>query len=361
MRVLTVVGARPQFVKAAMLSRALSSAGIPEILVHTGQHYDHMMSGSFFSELELPQPAHHLGVGSGRHGEQTGRMLIALEKVMLEDRPDAVVVFGDTNSTMAGALAAAKLRFPLAHVEAGLRSRDRLMPEEINRIVTDHTANILFAPSEVAATNLRAEGLPDSAIMVVGDIMLDALRHFAPRTSMAILERLGLKRRGYVLATIHRASNTDNPDRLRNLMDSLSGVAKRIPVIVPLHPRTRACLLPGQDAAIRLIDPVGYLDMLVLEQHAAAVATDSGGVQKESALLGTPVVIMRNSTEWTELVDAGWCELCPESRSAGESTATILAAIGRTGMPIASFGNGHAARSIVQNLLSLTANSAKAP
>src|SRR5690606_10800273 len=267
---------RPQFIKAAPVSRALRGAGeFHEVLVHTGQHYDSNMSDVFFEELEIPRPHHHLGVGSGDHGAQTGRMLERLERVIRDEAPDVVLVYGDTNSTLAGALAAAKLHVPVAHVEAGLRSFNRRMPEEINRIVTDHVAEILFAPTDDAVENLRREGIPESRIHQVGDVMYDATLFFgakADRTSR-ILDLLGLEPRGYILATVHRAENTDEGARLASIIEGLSAVGTEIPVVLPLHPRTRSALareglLEQAHRSLRIIEPVGYLDMIMLEKSA---------------------------------------------------------------------------------------------
>ncbi|MBI5287669.1 MAG: UDP-N-acetylglucosamine 2-epimerase (non-hydrolyzing), partial [Chloroflexi bacterium] len=306
MKLLTIVGARPQFIKAAPFSRAVRRSHT-EILVHTGQHYDPLLSDVFFEELSLPRPDHHLGVGSGTHGRQTGQILEQAEEVMRSERPDAVVIYGDTNSTLAGALAAAKLGIPVAHIEAGLRSFVRDMPEEINRIVADRVSTWLFAPTHTAIENLRKEGMPsadDSPLptdpgaynlqprtYLTGDIMYDALLQNTPLAEQKSrsLERLAVKPGEYVLATIHRAANTDDVGKLGEIFDALALLHE--PVIVPLHPRTKAALL-GTDIevepTVRIIDPVGYLDMLQLQRHARTVLTDSGGVQKEAYLLGVP-------------------------------------------------------------------------
>jgi UDP-GlcNAc3NAcA epimerase len=317
MRILTVVGARPQFVKAAVVSREIRRRnGWQEILVHTGQHYDESMSGVFFDELEIPQPEVSLNIGSGSHGQQTGRMLEALERVMLDHRPDWVLVFGDTNSTLAGALAATKLHIPLAHVEAGLRSFNRRMPEEMNRVLTDHASDLLFPPTAAAADNLRREGIAESKMSVSGDVMCDATLYF--RDSAAgksdLLNRLELTSKSYVLATIHRAENTDDPRRLAAIVDGIEEVAGSTPVVFPIHPRTEAAL--GKlglrqriQRATRVIPPVGYLDMVQLESNASRIVTDSGGVQKESFFCRTPCVTLRDETEWVELVASGWNQL----------------------------------------------------
>ena len=307
MRFLTVIGARPQFIKAGPLSAELRRSH-EEVLVHTGQHYDHGMSEVFFEELGLPVPDYHLGVGSGLHGEQTGTMLTALEMVMIESAPDIVLVYGDTNSTLAGALAASKLRIPVAHVEAGLRSFNRLMPEEINRVVTDHVADFLFVPSELSRVQLGREGIT-RGVHVVGDIMLDAVLAHRERAHVrsAFPESLGLAPGEYYLSTIHRAENTDDEVRLSEIIRALGELDR--PVVLPLHPRTRKQLnVFGVTAGanVRVIEPVGYLDMVRLLDDCACVLTDSGGVQKEAYYLDVPCVTMRDETEWVETVHAGW-------------------------------------------------------
>jgi UDP-N-acetylglucosamine 2-epimerase len=307
MKLLTVVGARPQFIKAACLSVALQGRH-EEVLVHTGQHYDYAMSDVFFDDLELPKPDHHLGIGSDSHGAQTGAMLAAIESVLTKERPDGVVVYGDTNSTLAGALAAAKLQVPVAHVEAGLRSFNRAMPEEINRVVADHLSSWRFAPSEVARRQLEAEGIREG-VHVVGDIMLDALRAHAPaaRGRAGFLERLGVLAEGYYLATIHRVENTDTPRRLADIVRGLGNLDR--PVLVPLHPRTRKRLAEyaiAIPAGVTILDPQGYLEMLALLMFATCVLTDSGGVQKEAYYLRVPCVTLRDETEWVETVATGW-------------------------------------------------------
>jgi len=355
--VLTVVGARPQFIKAATVSRAIrATGGIREILVHTGQHYDSNMSDVFFVELDIPVPDHHLGIGSGPHGQQTGRMLEALEAVMQTERPDWVLVYGDTNSTLAGALAAAKLHIPVAHVEAGLRSFNRRMPEEINRVVTDHLSSLLFAPTETAVRHLRNEGIPEGAIRLVGDVMYDAALFYAERAERhsIILERLNMSPGSYVLATIHRAENTDVPERLRAIFEGLCRVAHHIPVVLPLHPRTcgaleRAGLLSKVKETLRVIDPVGYLDMVQLEKNARLVVTDSGGVQKEAYFYRVPCVTLRDETEWIELVETGWNRLVPpESPEAVERG--VLEALDHKGDDVCLYGDGSAAHRIVAAL-----------
>ena len=311
MKVTSIVGARPQFVKAATISRVLRRDH-EEKLVHTGQHYDDNMSARFFDELEIPSPDYHLEIGSGPHGAQTGAMLARLEEVLLAERPDWVLVYGDTNSTLAGALAAAKLLLPVAHVEAGLRSFNRRMPEELNRVVADHLADLLLCPSHVAVENLAAEGIT-RGVVEVGDVMVEALAFAAERSRARsdIVHRLGLSAAGYTLATVHRAENTDDRERLRKVLTALVELARDEPVVVPLHPRTRAAMnamgwSPSSHSRLCLIEPVGPLDMVALERSARVILTDSGGVQKEAYWLGVPCVTLRDETEWVETVRAGW-------------------------------------------------------
>jgi UDP-GlcNAc3NAcA epimerase len=315
MKLVSVVGARPQFVKAFPLSKALAAApDLDEVVVHTGQHFDPNMSQIFFAELGIAEPHYNLNIHGVAHGEVTGRMLAAVEGVLLAERPDAVLVFGDTNSTLAGALAAAKVNIPVVHVEAGLRSFNRTMPEEINRVVTDHVSDILLCPTTTAVANLAAEGVT-RGVHQVGDLMYDAtlaaieLSH----RHADILGRLGLQPSGYGVATIHRAENTADPGRLAAVFDFLQGAAREKPIVLPIHPRTRnaaAALGVATDRpGLRLIEPVGYLDMTQLLHHAAFVATDSGGVQKEAYFHRTPCVTLRSETEWVETVECGWNRL----------------------------------------------------
>lgn len=308
---MTVVGARPQFIKAAALSRAIAEAGrITQVLVHTGQHHDDAMSSVFFQELGIPAADHELGIAGGTHAEMTGRMLVGVEKVLMQEKPDALLVFGDTNSTLAGALAAAKLNVPIAHVEAGLRSFNRQMPEETNRIVTDRLSTWLFCPTEAAIDNLRREGLAESA-QLVGDVMFDAALYYAHRAekSSRIREQLSLTDESYVLATCHRAESTDSQEALSAIVDALEQIAREHVVIFPVHPRTRKALdtfgLVNRLGAVRVIDPVSFLDMVALERHARVILTDSGGVQKEAFFHGVPCVTMRDETEWVETVALG--------------------------------------------------------
>ncbi len=321
MTVVSIVGARPQFIKAAPLLRAIAKRH-RSLLVHTGQHYDPLMSDVFFRELNLPQPDVHLGVGSGLHGAQTGTMLIGLEQPLTDAKPDWVIVYGDTNSTLAGALVAAKLTQKLAHVEAGLRSFNRAMPEEINRIAADHLANMLFCPSAAAIANLAAEGRT-AGVHRSADTMIEALGDTEPRARLesTVLDRVGVGEKQFVLATVHRAENTDDPRRLAAIVQALA--RSEDPVVFPVHPRTRAALGASASipASVRLIDPVGYLDMVRLESAARLIVTDSGGVQKEAYWLGVPCVTVRDETEWVETVNAGW------NRLTGADTGAIVAAL----------------------------------
>ncbi len=311
MKILSVVGARPQFVKAAALSAALRARGHSEFLVHTGQHYDANMSDVFFQELGIPSPDVNLEVGSGRHGEMTGAMLAGIEKLCIEQSPDMVLVYGDTNSTLAGALAAAKLNIPVAHVEAGLRSFNRTMPEEINRVVTDHVSAILLCPSKVSADNLAREGVT-AGVHIVGDLMHDTLQRAAAiaKTKPSIVAKLGLRPKGFALATIHRASNTDDPAILGGLLGALAEAG--LPVVFPVHPRCRAkAAASGLGEAlshpnILAIEPVGYFEMVQLLADAKFVLTDSGGLQKEAYWMQAPCITLREESEWTETVATGW-------------------------------------------------------
>jgi UDP-N-acetylglucosamine 2-epimerase (non-hydrolysing) len=307
-KIATVVGARPQFVKCAPLSKALR-ASHQEVLIHTGQHYDYEMSKVFFEELEIPEPDYNLSVGSGSHGAQTGKALAAIEQVLMQEAPDLVLVYGDTNSTLAGALAAAKLGIRVAHVEAGLRSYDRAMPEEVNRVLTDHISDVLFAPTRVAVENLRQEGV-SKGVHRAGDVMVDslALARGAAGTPSPAIEALGLRKGDYLAMTMHRPQNTDDPARLRAILGAMARAGRT--VVFPAHPRTRKALqqagmlgsVPGN---IRLIEPLGYVDMVRLMMGARAVVTDSGGIQKETYLLGVRCVTMRDSTEWPETLAGG--------------------------------------------------------
>jgi UDP-GlcNAc3NAcA epimerase len=351
-KVVSIVGARPQFIKAAPVSRVLRTNNL-EILVNTGQHYDDDMSAVFFRELDIPKPDYNLGVGSGTHGKQTGEMLIKIEEVLIKEKPDFVMVFGDTNSTISGALAAVKLTIPLAHVEAGLRSLNREMPEEHNRVLTDHCSDLLFCPTRAAAGYLAREGI-HKGVNIVGDVMLDAFLHNIEiaRTHSKILEDLDVNPKGYNLATVHRAYNTDNPKRLYNILSALSHIGQK--VILPIHPRTRKQIvryqmtgfLSDKDSNLTVIEPAGYLDMLMLEQNSRLVLTDSGGVQKEAYFMAVPCITLRPETEWMETVHAGWNILVDDDKDKIIETANHH--VWPKGEPDAVFGDGHASERIVK-------------
>jgi UDP-N-acetylglucosamine 2-epimerase len=357
MKICTIIGARPQFIKAETISRAIknyntknSHDGIQEVIIHTGQHYDDDMSAVFFRELEIPDPVFNLGIGSGAHGAQTGRMLIAIEEVLLKEKPDRVLIYGDTNSTLAGALAAVKLHIRIAHVEAGLRSFNRLMPEEINRVVSDHLSHLLLCPSQVAVNNLSAEGII-KGVYIVGDVMADALQFAVKKvqTNTDIKEKFHLQHGTYLLATIHRAENTDNKERLHNIIRALNSLEETI--VLPIHPRTRKilndmnCLMKPH---VKIIDPVGYFDMIALENSARMILTDSGGIQKEAYWLKVPCITLRDETEWVETVENGWNKLT------GANSIAIIDAV-RNFMPPSEqttlYGDGHAAYSALQAII----------
>jgi UDP-N-acetylglucosamine 2-epimerase len=306
MHICSIVGARPQFVKAAVVSHALVDAGIRESLIHTGQHYDGDMSDVFFDELGIPAPERNLGIGSGSHADQTGRMMVALEQAFDDLQPDRILVYGDTNSTLAAALVAAKLHIPLDHVEAGLRSFNRRMPEEINRIVTDRLSDLLFCPTATAVAHLAAEGRTEG-VRMTGDVMLDATLHFSERAAERhpLSSLTDVPAKAYSVATIHRAENTDHPERLQAIVRALGNLDE--PVLLPLHPRTRGRLSDMHvPSSIRLLPPVPYLSMLTLVRNARRAFTDSGGLQKEAVWLGTPCITLRDETEWTETTAGGW-------------------------------------------------------
>jgi len=311
--ILTVVGARPQFIKAAPVSQALAMlGGCREILVHTGQHFDAAMSDVFFEELAIPKPTYNLEINDLGHGAMTGRMLEKLEEVMLAEKPHLVMIYGDTNSTVAGALAAAKLNIPVVHVEAGLRSYNRRMPEEINRVIADHLSALLLCPTRTAVANLAREGIT-AGVHHVGDVMYDVALEAVRRakSNSRILQQFGLTPRSYSVATVHRAENTDDPERFGLVMAWLSNAGRQMSIVMPVHPRTRKLIEARNPAPanLRLIAPLGYLDMAMLMHHAAAVFTDSGGLQKEAYFHRVPCVTLREETEWVETVEAGWNRL----------------------------------------------------
>lgn len=324
--VLSVVGARPNFMKLAPVARALAARGARHVLVHTGQHYDPEMSDAFFRDLQLPRPDHALGVGSGSHAHQTAAVMQGLEPVCVAEQPDVVLVYGDVNSTVAAALVAAKLGITVAHVEAGLRSRDRTMPEELNRIVTDHLADLLLAPSRDALDNLAQEGIPAERVQFVGNVMIDALKVALPGArALAVPQRHGLTEREYTMVTLHRPNNVDDPDTLRELLETLSLLAADGPVLFPVHPRTRAQIgrLNGTATTrgVRLLDPLPYLEMLALVSDAALVITDSGGLQEETTWLGVPCVTVRPTTERPITCALGTNRLAAPRRAAIQEAA----------------------------------------
>jgi len=308
MKIASVIGARPQFIKCAPLSRELRKLQ-QEIIIHTGQHYDYELNRVFFDELEIPEPDYNLGIGSGTHAHQTGEMLKQIEQVLMQEKPDLVLVYGDTNSTLAGALAAAKMQIKIGHVEAGLRSFDKSMPEEINRILTDHCSDYLFCPTQTAVDNLKMEGIKGD-VYLTGDVMVDSFLHNREIAEKSeILDRLGLKSKEYLVSTIHRQSNTDYETSLRNIVNALLEIDETI--VFPLHPRTEKCLkayglYDKLREKVELTKPLGYLDFLKLLNHAKKVLTDSGGIQKEAYILGVPCITLRDNTEWVETVKDGW-------------------------------------------------------
>ena len=370
--IVTIVGARPQFIKAAAVSRAIQASNekkrkIQEILVHTGQHYDYLMDRIFFEELDLPKPHYHLGVGAGSHGKQTGVMLERIEDVLHKEKPGAVLVYGDTNSTLAGALAAAKLNIPVAHVEAGMRSYNRRMPEEINRLLTDHLSTFLFCPTDQAIQNLSKEGIKNGKgkiVKNVGDVMYDSILYYSKlaEEKSTILKDLGFfnpqsafRIPQYYLATLHRAENTDDPKRLKSILKAFHEIGKEVPVVLPLHPRTKKVMkmhhLSPENDRVKLIEPVSYLNMLALERHARAILTDSGGVQKEAYWFKVPCLTLRDETEWVETVKSGWNVLV------GAETGKILEGLKhiknrkpfRSGIEL--FGDGKSGQKILQIIL----------
>lgn len=347
MKILTVVGARPQFIKAAVLSRLIRhQPDLEECMVHTGQHYDYNMSEVFFQELEIPAPAYNLGIGSGNHGTQTGKMMISLEEVVLDEKPDVLLVYGDTNSTLAGAMVAAKLHIPVAHVEAGLRSFNKAMPEELNRIATDHVSNWLFCPTETAVKNLHNENIREGVVQS-GDVMYDSVLFYGAKSS-DILDRLSLEAGDYCLATVHRAENTDAPTRLRNIFEAMA--ESGLQILLPLHPRTKKALeREGITPAgnISITDPVSYLDIIHLQKNARLILTDSGGIQKEAFFWGKGCITLRDETEWVETVDAGY------NRLTGADKGKILAALEDFSLPAAPealYGDGNAGEAILAHL-----------
>jgi UDP-GlcNAc3NAcA epimerase len=355
----TIVGARPQFIKSYPISRAFSASKlVNEILVHTGQHYDENMSAIFFDQLGLRHPDFNLGIGSGTQGYQTGRMLEEIEKVLMQVKPDMVLLYGDTNSTLAGALAAVKMQIPSAHVEAGLRSFNRTMPEEINRVVIDHVVNYCFCPTKTSVENLTREGIAGN-VYLVGDVMYDAILQLSitAQNRSTILRMLKLKAKDYVLATVHRAENTNDPERLSKILDALTTISKELQVVFPIHPRTRQALA-GLNSPIvntgrlKILEPVGYLDMIELERNANLIVTDSGGVQKEAYFFRVPCVTLRDETEWVELVDIGVNKLASPANP-NEMVQAMHSMVDAIFANIAPgiYGSGNAAEQITSILL----------
>lgn len=351
MKILTIIGARPQFIKASVVSRAIGKKPeLNEIIVHTGQHFDANMSDIFFDQLGIPRPNYQLSISGGSHGSMTGRMLIEVEKVIEHERPDRLLVYGDTNSTLAGALAASKLHVPVAHVESGLRSFNMRMPEEINRILTDQVSDILYCPTQAAVDNLAREGFSNKSatILNVGDVMQDSALLFSQLAQRPLNLEI---ENGFVLATLHRAENTDDPSRLAAIVGALNQVHTTIaPVLLPLHPRTKGMIAKlGLDLKVKTVDPVGYLEMIWLLQHCGIVLTDSGGVQKEAFFFGKACVTMRDQTEWIELV------ACGANVLVGSDAGLIIKAVqdnyGRlVSDPHNLYGGGHASVKIAQHL-----------
>ena len=359
MKIVTVVGARPQFIKAAALSRAIKHyPNIEEVIVHTGQHYDENMSAVFFDELEIAAPKHSLMVGSGSHGAQTGLMLAKIEEVLMLEQPDVLLIYGDTNSTIAGAIAAAKLHIPIAHVEAGLRSFNRKMPEEVNRIVSDVLATWLFTPTQLANQNLLNEGIAEDKIHLVGDVMYDVALYFREKAAKqsTVLQTLNLTSKQYALVTIHRAENTDDQKRLQAIVETLIELQKDLNIVMPLHPRTRGKLQAFNlwdqlTAHVRVVEPVSYLDMVQLEQAAKLIVTDSGGVQKEAFFYQVPCITLRDETEWQELIELKWNTLVPPSDSTTMLQSIVKAMECSERVNDMPYGNGNSANKILDILL----------
>ena len=370
MKILTVLGARPQFIKAATVSRAIrdynisSSNPLREIIVHTGQHYDTKMSDIFFDEMDIPRPNYRLDCGNLGHGAMTGRMLEGLEELILKEKPDLVLVYGDTNSTLAGSLAAKKLHIPIAHVEAGLRSFNMAMPEEVNRILTDRISHYLFCPTETAVRNLVREGFPYPALsnckqrlLNVGDVMYDATLYYAEKAKQAVsLDQWSVSEKGYALCTIHRAENTDDPTKLLSIFTALQEINNELPVVIPLHPRTHKILNASDKANLLenliITDPLSYLEIQRLEMSAKFILTDSGGMQKEACFHSVPCITLRDETEWVETVESGW------NRLVGSSSMNILDAFQNFQIPscstgLNSYGNGQAAAKCVEYFFNL--------
>lgn len=347
-KIVTIVGARPQFIKAAAISREIRDhrqERIEEILVHTGQHYDDNMSQVFFDDLGIPAPKYNLSISGQSHGAMTGRMLEAIEEILLQESPDWVLIYGDTNSTLAGALAAAKLHIPVAHVEAGLRSFNMRMPEEVNRILSDRVSTLLLCPTDTAIKNLASEGIT-AGVNNVGDVMFDVALYYGEkaRKTSSIMQKLGLKEKSFILATCHRAENTDDPARLSAILSALGDIAATQTVVLPLHPRTRKLVEANLESLlrnVRIVEPLAFLDMIALEQSAKAILTDSGGVQKEAFFYQVPCITLRDETEWVETVASGWNQLVGADRERIQKAVATLSTPSSSPSP---FGHGDAAK-----------------
>jgi len=357
MKIITIVGARPQFIKAAAVSRSFAKVeSCQELIVHTGQHFDENMSDIFFEELQIPKPHLNLNIGGGTHGENTGKMIQALEQVLLSEKPDYVLVYGDTDSTLSGAIACSKLSPRLVHVEAGLRSFNMKMPEEVNRILTDHCSDILFTPTKFATEQLAKEGISESLVFEVGDVMYDAAKFHSDQaeSSSQILKTLDLEPESYLVATVHRQENTDDPVRLMNVCKALANLSSQMDVVLPLHPRTKAKLNAGDLMSlldgVKIVEPLGYLDTMMLLKNSRTVVTDSGGVQKEAYFCRKPCVTLRDETEWGELVEAGWNRLCSPSQSYEIISNEVSQVLDTKGLDIDLYGTADAGDKIVATL-----------
>ena len=362
MRILTIIGARPQFIKAATVSRAIGlHSDITEIIVHTGQHFDTNMSDVFFEQMDIPRPNHYLKIASLSHGAMTGRMLEGIEELIQQEKPDWMLVYGDTNSTLAGALAAAKLHLPIAHVEAGLRSHNPAMPEEINRVLTDRVSSLLLCPTKTAVNNLEKEGFPYKAsaklqqqIVNVGDVMFDAVLYYRERAKREVdLETFGLKHQEYALCTIHRQENTDQLENIKNILNALQSIAKDLTVVLPLHPRTKAKIvqfnLESLLEGLYLLDPLPYLEIQRLQMSAKIILTDSGGLQKEAYFHRVPCITLRDETEWVETVKSGWNRLVGAKKDQIVRTYSINTE--RNESDSTCYGNGEASCKILDRLI----------
>ncbi|WP_299434126.1 UDP-N-acetylglucosamine 2-epimerase (non-hydrolyzing) [uncultured Aquimarina sp.] len=354
-KILTIIGARPQFIKAATISRVIKNTeNILEIIVHTGQHYDDNMSKIFFEEMDIPKPHYNLGIGGGLHGQQTGEMLINIEKVLIDEKPTVIIVYGDTNSTIAGALAATKLHIPVVHIEAGLRSFNKKMPEEVNRIMTDHISDKLFTSTDAAIENLKNEGICDTKIHKVGDVMYDAALFYKEKAvhNSKIIEELNLTNNDFVLATVHRAENTDSKERLSRILHELDQISTKINVVLPLHPRTKQKIEEYKIITknITFINPIGYIDMVMLERTCKMIITDSGGIQKEAFFHKKPCITLRSETEWVELVASGCNSLWTDEISLMDLYDKVIDT--ELNLSHNFYGDGNAASLIIDQIIS---------